>query len=342
MTFSVCSLGDQEIHEYGTDDGCTEGTGKSAAAQFRSQQRKPILSSQQLADCDKLLKRGSHQNATMADAIAHTGTAPTANRPVCQRIDAVEWRRKLDAAKGEQGTAQAHIFADADGVEYLVKATNNPQGGKVVVNDLVGGLALEWLGVLRPPTAIVTVPQALIDATPDAKFSNGQKFGAGEAFGCAYWPSEPPQSVPSSSIVNLRDVAGAIALDAWFHNNDNRQWRGKLHQISPTKTFEFFPVDQGHCIAQNWDDKLAGGNTTLRDAPFALDADQLIRLAEYMEEYAQRLASFTTADAQHLVSEVPASWLNAAERTALTNYLEQRAPKTVTEIHRKYPIKAAS
>lgn len=279
----------------------------------------------------------------MADATAdQSGPAPTANRPLCQRVDAVEWRRKLDVAKAEQGGAEAHIFADAEGVEYLVKATNNPQQGKVVVNDLVGGLALEWLGVLRPPTAIVTVPQALIDATPGAKFNNGQKFAAGEAFGCAYWVSEPPQSVPSSSIVNLRDVAGAITLDAWFNNGDSRQWRGKLHQSSPSKTFQFFPVDQGHCIAHSWDGTLAVGNVTLRDAPFPLGADQLTQLATYMEEYARKLTEFAIEDAKHLVSEVPAGWLNAAERTALTSYLEQRTPMTITEIRKKYPVKATS
>lgn len=279
----------------------------------------------------------------MADAPLHEAvTAPATNRPVCQRIDAVEWRRKLDVAKAEQGGAEAHIFADAGGIEYLVKAKNNPQNGKVIVNDLVGGLALEWLGVLRPATAIVSVPQALIDATPAAKFSNGQRFGAGEAFGCVYWVSEPPQAVPPSSIVNLRDVAGAITLDAWFHNGDSRQWRGKLYESSPTKTFEFFPVDQGHCIAAKWDEKLTVGNITLRDAPFALNADQLGTLAIYMEEYAQKLIAFTTDDAKHLVSEVPDSWLNAVERAALASYLQQRAPATITEIRKKYPVKAKS
>jgi hypothetical protein len=269
-------------------------------------------------------------------------TTPAGSKPICKRIEAAEWRRKLDPAKNEAGGAEAHIFADADGVEYLVKATNNPQGGKIVVNDLVGGLALEWLGVLRPPTAVVTVPQALIKMSPGARFNNGTAFGAGEAFGCVYWVSEAPQAVPVSTIVNLRDVAGAIAFDAWFNNADGRQWRGRLCQGGSGKTFDFFPVDQGHCVGPNWDATLQVGKiTTLRDPPFALDAKQLPQLAAYMEEYAQRLATFASADAQHLISEVPVSWLKADERKALASYLEPRAAMTVNEIRKKYPVKAA-
>lgn len=263
--------------------------------------------------------------------------------PVCKRVVAAEWRRKLDPAK-ESGGAEAHIFADADGVEYLVKATNNPQGGKVVVNDLVGGLALEWLGVLHPPTALVDVPASLIAISPGAKFNNGTPFGSGEGFGCPYWTSEPQQAVPASSIVNLRDVAGSLVLDGWFNNGDGRQWRGRTcpGSGSATKNFEYFPVDQGHCIAHDWTAPLAVGAVNLRDPPLALDANQQSQLAAYMEEYAHRLATFTAADAAHLVSEVPASWLTPAERTALAAYSEQRAPLTVTAIRAKYPVKAAA
>ncbi len=266
----------------------------------------------------------------------------TKDRPTCERVEAAEWPRKLDAAKNEGGGAEAHIFADANGVEYLVKATNNPQGGKVVVNDVIGGLALEWLGVLRPPTAIVNVPQALIDVTPGAKFNSGTPFGAGEAFGSAYWESEPPQSVPPTAIVNLRDVAGSIVLDAWLNNGDGRQWRGRLRVGASGKSpaFEYFPVDQGHCIAHSWDGNLQVGTVTIRDAPFPIDASQLTQLATYMKEYAQRLAAFSPADAQHLISEVPRSWLTDGDRTALTTFIEQRAPLTVNAIRAKYPPQA--
>jgi hypothetical protein len=96
----------------------TEG-GRCANRKAIGEVRAGALSSQQLA--------------------ARTMANGTTDKPVSKRIDAVEWRRKLDQAKSEAGGAEAHIFADADGVEYLVKATNNPQGGKVVVNDLIGG-----------------------------------------------------------------------------------------------------------------------------------------------------------------------------------------------------------
>jgi hypothetical protein len=261
---------------------------------------------------------------------------PSNTRPVCLRVSAAEWRRRLDPSKNEQGSAEAHIFADADGKEFLCKATNNPQGGKVVVNDVVGGLALEWLGVLHPETAIVNVPQAVIDNSPGAKFGNGTAFAAGDAFGCPYWVSEPDSVVRGAKVSNLRDVAGALVLDSWLANGDSRQFRGRLCSGSD-RSFEFFPVDQGHCIAHNWEASLPVGTPVAKDPPYPLDPTVGTEFAAHVHQFANKLDSFTKADAQNIVSEVPVGWLNKAERAALTTYLAQRAPLAATALRTKYP-----
>jgi hypothetical protein len=264
--------------------------------------------------------------------------APSSNAvPTCLHVSAAEWRRRLDPTKNEQGSAEAQVFADADGNEYLCKATNNPQGGKVVVNDVVGGLALEWLGVLHPQTAIVNVPQAVIDNSPGAKFGNGQAFAAGDAFGCPYWTSEPDSVVRTAKVTNLRDVAGAVVLDTWLANGDSRQFRGKLCSGNERK-FQFFPVDQGHCIAHNWGEGLTVGSPVARDPPYPLEPSGGPEFAEHVHQFAAKLDSFTDTESKHIVNEVPATWLSAAERAALTTYLLQRAPLAATALRAKYPL----
>jgi hypothetical protein len=274
------------------------------------------------------------------------GTAPTepieptvhSQSALCSRVKVTEWRRKLDVAKNEHGGAEAQVFADADGQEYLVKAANNPQGGKVVVNDLVGGLALAWLGVLHPPTVIIDVPQELIASSPSAKFSNGVPFGAGESFGSHYWPSEPDSVVRASPIVNLTDVAGTMALDTWLANGDSRQFRGRLSDPKHRK-FEFFPVDQGHCISHLWDASLAAGSPDAKDPPLAIDANSGTNLATHIHSFADRLDKFTQSDAEQIVSQVPTSWLKDDERAALASYLTLRAPAAANALRAKYPLK---
>jgi hypothetical protein len=264
-----------------------------------------------------------------------TFTVSGIDTPTCLRIDAAEWRRKLDNAKDENGGADAQIFACAQGVEYLVKATNNPQGGKVVVNDLIGGLALEWLGVLRPRTTIVNIPQSVIDMSPGSRLNNGNAFVAGESFGCPYWVSQTNRAVQPASIANWNDVAGTTVFDAWFNNEDGRQWRAR--QKGTPNLFEFFPVDQGHCVKHSWDASLAVGDITVKPPCIAVDPSKAIHFSFYVNAYVKRLEAFTEQNAQQLVSEIPTNWLTDGERSALTDYVAKRAPMAAAAIKNQHP-----
>src|SRR2546421_1360808 len=124
--------------------------------------------------------------------------------PQAIQTTATGWSRELKTATGhESGGSQPHVFHTDDG-EFLIKTENNPQGSRVLSNELVAGLCLDWLGVAHPEPAVVDIPQHVIDDNPGAKFNTGERLQAGKAFGSKYCSSDPGGAVDASLVMNTR------------------------------------------------------------------------------------------------------------------------------------------
>jgi hypothetical protein len=145
------------------------------------------------------------------------------DNPTAPRLDALAWVRPMNP-NAESGGSQPHVF-DTETGPYLVKAKNNPQGLRVLPNELVVGLCLDWLGVSHPRPAIVDVPADVIAASPGAKFDDGTALASGKAFGSELTQSDPQATVDPSLLANVSDLAGTVALDTWIRNEDGRQYR---------------------------------------------------------------------------------------------------------------------
>src|SRR2546421_10268254 len=70
------------------------------------------------------------------------------DRPTAIVVDAIGWIRPMEP-RNESGGSEPHRFTCSDGEDYLVKASNNPQKGRVLVNELVCG---PLLGLARGAT----------------------------------------------------------------------------------------------------------------------------------------------------------------------------------------------
>lgn len=55
----------------------------------------------------------------------------------------------------------------------------------------------------------------------------------------------------------------------------------------------------------------------------------------------ERLRQFGSADASHIVDQVPEEWIHTDERSALKTYLVDRAPKAAEVLAAAYPAKEA-
>jgi hypothetical protein len=231
----------------------------------------------------------------------------------------------------ESGGSQPHLFETSAG-QLMVKVSNNPQGSRVLVNELVGGACLDWLGVDHPVGRVVQVPQHVIDDSPGAQFNDGPPLAAGLAFGSEYWQSDAQGTVDPKLLVNNDDIAGTMVLDTWIKNHDGRQYRVRA-ATEPGK-YQFIPLDQGHLFGSpDW-------------TAASLSADRAISVvspvkpveAATVRPFVTRLRSFSAADAEAIANEVPDAWATEEERAALCSYLTERAVAAASELENQYPF----
>lgn len=253
-----------------------------------------------------------------------------ADFPSSRKLVAIGYVRAMSG--NESGGSQPHVFETEDG-HYMVKVRNNPQGLRVLVNELVGGLCLDWLGVKHPEPAIVTIDPALIALSPAAKFPNGQALASGSAFGSKLWQSDPGGSVPVNLIENKADVAGTLAFDTWIQQFDGRQYRVRPSALAPGR-YDYFPVDQGFSFGNpNWTAAgLDGGHN-----PVTVPTSITPLTAADIVHFIDRLRAFASNAAEHIVNEIPDDWLDNALRPNLKNYMSERAKNAVTALEAKFP-----
>jgi hypothetical protein len=233
----------------------------------------------------------------------------------------------------EGGRSQPHLFSADDGNDYMVKRRNNPQGPRVAVNEVLGGLCLDWLGVKHPPSAVIDLPLDVVTDSPQARFNDGRELCDGPAFGSEYWQSDPDASVSPSLIINLDNVAATLVFDTWVKQFDSRQSRVRAAPHDPGK-YDFFPVDQGHSFGgPDW--STASLTNDLKDVSVRMSALSLVR--EHFRPAIERLCQLSQEIADAIVTQVPQTWLSAAERTGLAHYLMTRAPLAVRALETAYP-----
>jgi hypothetical protein len=146
-----------------------------------------------------------------------------------------------------RGGAQAHLMECDDGNFYVVKFRNNPQHRRILVNELIASVFLNYLQIATPETAIVNLPAELLAANPDIHIQLGSRRLAiepGWHFGSRY-PGDPAKImvydfVPDlllDKVANLDQFLGVLAFDKWIGNADARQsifYRARLEQWSPS------------------------------------------------------------------------------------------------------------
>src|ERR1700694_3869412 len=132
-----------------------------------------------------------------------------------------------------RGGAQAHLFECDDGHFYVVKFLNNPQHRRILANEWIASVFLNYLQISTPPTAIVQLSAEFLAGNPDVHIQLGSRHLAvqsGWHFGSRY-PGNPAKVmvydfIPDlllEKVVNLNEFLGVIAFDKWIANADARQ-----------------------------------------------------------------------------------------------------------------------
>jgi hypothetical protein len=142
-------------------------------------------------------------------------------------IQAVQHIRRM------RGGAQGHLMRCADGNYYVVKAKNNPQSPRVLVNDWLGTRLAEMIGLPVPVADIVDVSSWLIEHSPELRIElcgRQTMIVPGLSFGSRYvvppTEGEVYDYLPETMIGRVRNLpsfAGVLAFDKWTCNADGRQ-----------------------------------------------------------------------------------------------------------------------
>jgi hypothetical protein len=172
-------------------------------------------------------------------------------------------RLALEHVRRMRGGSQAHIMRCNDENFYVVKFANNPQGLRVLANDMFGTRLAARMGICVPDVDVIEVADALIRNTLDLTIELGGgrvRCAPGKQFGSRY-PGHParirvydfisPEQIPQ--ITNLADFLGAFVFDTWTYNTDGRQAilvsQGDVGiGGSPHKPLKAMMIDQGWCF----------------------------------------------------------------------------------------------
>lgn len=132
-----------------------------------------------------------------------------------------------------RGGAQAHLLEADDGNWYVVKFRNNPQHHRVLVNEMISAVFLDYLKIAVPETTLVQLTPDFLAANPELDMRVGTRrvdVQPGWHFGSRY-PGDPARSVvydflPDAllaQVANQQDFRAILVFDKWTANADGRQ-----------------------------------------------------------------------------------------------------------------------
>ncbi|MGD1209830.1 MAG: HipA family kinase [Candidatus Acidiferrales bacterium] len=238
-----------------------------------------------------------------------------------------------------RGGAQAQLMRCTDEAYYVVKFQNNPQGVKVLANELLGTKLAARLGLPVPATAVIEVRESLIEHTEDLVMELGRgraRCRAGLQFGSRY-PGSPAETVvydflPDEQLreaVNLADFCGMLVFDKWTCNTNGRQ--AIFFRAAGESRYQARMIDQGFCFN--------AGEWNFPDAPLrGLYARhrvyEPVRGVESFEPWRARIETKMTENVlEEVSSEIPPEWYDF-DPDALEKMLEQllRRRKLVREL----------
>jgi len=229
-----------------------------------------------------------------------------------------------------RGGAQAHLFECDDGHFYVVKFLNNPQHRRILANEWIASVFLNYLQISTPATSIVQLSAEFLAGNPDVYIQLGSRHLAVEPgwhFGSRY-PGNPAKLmvydfIPDlllEKVVNLNEFLGVLVFDKWIGNADARQsifFRARLQQWSPSAGerpprlgFVAHMLDHGYVFD--------GPHWTFSDSPlqglyFRPTVYRKVRSFDDFQPWLDRIVHFPEDVVDEAQKQIPPEWLSGDE-----------------------------
>ena len=248
-------------------------------------------------------------------------------------VDARRLIRKM------RGGAQAHLIQAADGHFYVVKFSNNPQHRRILVNEWIASVFLEYLGISAPQPAMVRVSEEFLAQNPEVYIQLGggrRQVETGWHFGSRF-PGDPLRTVvydflPDNlleRVENLAEFRAALAFDKWMGNADSRQaifFRARIKDWLPNAGAQALRLG---FVAQMMDNGFVfeGPHWRFADSPlhglyFRPLVYKEVKGLEDFEPWLERIRQFPEEVVDRAVKQIPENWLEG-DREGLEKLLEQ-------------------
>ena len=236
-----------------------------------------------------------------------------------------------------RGGAQAHLLACDDGHFYVVKFRNNPQHRRILVNEWIASVFLNYLQIATPETAIVNLSETFLADNPDVHIQLGSRrleVEPGWHFGSRY-PGDPAKVmvydfIPDlllEKVANRNEFLGVLVFDKWIGNADARQsifFRARLLQSrSPgaplAHGFVAHMLDHGYAFD--------GPHWTFSDSPlqglyFRPVVYRQVRSPDDFQPWLDRIVHFPEELVDQAHKQIPPQWLDGDE-AALESLLQK-------------------
>jgi len=226
-----------------------------------------------------------------------------------------------------RGGAQSHLMRCEDENYYVVKFQNNPQGTRILANELLGTRLAARIGLPVAPVAAVEVRPEMIALTEELVIQLGRgrvPCTPGLEFGSQY-PGSPAATVvydflPDEQLrdtENLSDFAGMLAFDKWTCNTNGRQ--AIFLRAPGAERYRAVMIDQGFCFnAAEWNFP----DAPLRGIYARSRVYERVRGWEAFEPWIERIEQRIDEDVlDEISSEIPPEWYNF-DQDALYRMLE--------------------
>jgi hypothetical protein len=237
---------------------------------------------------------------------------------------AVEYVRRM------RGGAQSHLLRCEDDQYYIVKFQNNPQGIRILANELLGTRLAARIGLPVPAAAVVEVSEYFVKHTKELNIQLARSRTVckpGPSFGSRY-PGHPAAVVvydflPEEqlrAVQNISAFAGMLAFDKWTCNTNGRQavfFRapGRAADATPHQmaacsqgAYQALMIDQGFCFnAADW----GFPDAPLRGIYIRERVYETVTSLESFEPWLGRIEQkVTEAMLEEAAGEIPPEWYN--------------------------------
>lgn len=174
--------------------------------------------------------------------------------------------RAIEHLRRMRGGAQSHLMRCDDGYYYVVKFRNNPQGPRILANEMLASHLALVLGLPVSEPDVALVSDWVVEHTPELYIQHGStrtRCASGFAFASRF-PCDP-LSVPAydflpdaelGQVANRECFAGMLVFDQWTCNCDTRQAVFSLDpsggpSVYRASVYRATMIDQGFCFNGN-------------------------------------------------------------------------------------------